>query len=303
MQLSMINLWAVSLTLVCSIHPLHSEPRTYYLSNYNPSVPTSHAQYNPSSIQSPSLRYESLSQSVHPANNYQIAPVGLSLSERISKRNPDGYRNYNFASSNYETGTEKHPLNFEENVNGSHEDEIIEKMIILDKLLSEDSSEKELGLNGIEDRIIPEESRRVVRQVRNEKPGFFWTLARVTFEMFNDTKSAIKQISNIINNTIAPDSATQSTMMTAQLTAAASTDEQKNATNVNATETTTTPAPYVLTRSGLQTLIRRNVLGLVRLFNIEWKDALDQSEMNVKEFQKDLGNQIAMNLRDNPDAY
>lgn len=299
MQLSMINLLAVVLTLLCSAHSLHSEPRPYYLTNNNPSVPRSpifRPQYDPSSFQGPSMQYERLSQSVDPVNYYRSAPTASSISEMILRRNLEGSRDYNFASSDRESRTREYPLNFEENIKRSREDEIIEKMKILDKLLSEDSSERDVEINGIEDRIIPEESRRVVRQVRKEKPGFFWTLARVTFEMVNDTKSAIKQISEIINNTIQPDSATQSTVMSAQLTAAAS-------TNANATENATTPAPYVLTRSGLQTLIRRNVLGLVRLFNIEWKDALNQSEINVREFQKDLGNQIAANLRDNPDAY
>lgn len=106
-----------------------------------------------------------------------------------------------------------------------------------------------------------------------------------TFQTFNDTKSAIKQISEIIGNNIAPDSATQSTKTTASLTVPDSTSAGTNTTAVNATETTTssptstTRAPYVLTRSTLQTIIRRNVLGLVRLFNIEWKDAL-----NVRSF-------------------
>lgn len=97
--------------------------------------------------------------------------------------------------------------------------------------------------------------------------------------MINDTKSAIKQISDIINNSIAPDSATQSTMTKASLMAPQSTNNETNATNLNATETTTeastTTTQSTLTREGLQKLIRRNVLGLVRLFNIEWNDALN----------------------------
>lgn len=43
----------------------------------------------------------------------------------------------------------------------------------------------------------------------------------------------------------------------------------------NDTNVTTTEAPFVLTQSVLQGIIRRNVKGLVRLFNIEWKDALN----------------------------
>lgn len=101
--------------------------------------------------------------------------------------------------------------------------------------------------------------------------------------MINDTKSAIKQISDIINNSIAPDSATQNTMTKASLMAPQSTNNETSATNLNATETTTeaptTTTQPTLTREGLQKLIRRNVLGLVRLFNIEWNDAL-----NVRQY-------------------
>lgn len=95
--------------------------------------------------------------------------------------------------------------------------------------------------------------------------------------MINDTKSAIKQISDIINNSIAPDSATQSTMTKASLVASQS--KSNETTNLNATEAPTTTTQPTLTRDGLQKLIRRNVLGLVRLFNIEWNDAL-----NVRQF-------------------
>lgn len=128
-----------------------------------------------------------------------------------------------------------------------------------------------------------------------------------------------------------PDSATQSSMTSNSLSIVASTSNV-NTTTVNATgtattsPTTTTQAPFVLTRSGVQSLIRRNILGLVRLFNIEWKEALNvrepfesfppfiqlrkycffafqQSDVNVREFQKDLGNQVGSYLQDNPDAY
>lgn len=101
--------------------------------------------------------------------------------------------------------------------------------------------------------------------------------------MINDTKSAIKQISDIINNSIAPDSATQNTMTKASLMAPQSTNNETSATNLNATETTTeaptTTTQPTLTREGLQKLIRRNVLGLVRLFNIEWNDALNVRQL------------------------
>lgn len=69
------------------------------------------------------------------------------------------------------------------------DEEIMRKMNILNKVLSEDSNENDVeSKNTIEDRIIAEssmseEAKRVVRQVRKQRPGFFWTLARVAFEV------------------------------------------------------------------------------------------------------------------------
>lgn len=69
------------------------------------------------------------------------------------------------------------------------EEEIMKKINILNKMLSEDSNENDVeSRNTIEDRIIAEstmseEAKRVVRQVRKQRPGFFWTLARLAFEV------------------------------------------------------------------------------------------------------------------------
>lgn len=62
-------------------------------------------------------------------------------------------------------------------------------MRVLEKLLSEDSAKHDVESNNIvEDSIIaetsiPEETKRVVRQVRQHRPGFFYTLARLAFEV------------------------------------------------------------------------------------------------------------------------
>jgi len=50
-----------------------------------------------------------------------------------------------------------------------------------------------------------------------------------------------------------------------------------NVTTTTTTTTTTTQAPFRFTRTGLQDLIGRNLRGLMRLFNIEWQDALNVS--------------------------
>jgi len=109
------------------------------------------------------------------------------------------------------------------------------------------------------------------------------------FQTFNDTRSAIKQISSIINQNIEPDSTTRRPVNSHSLTVTNTTtvapmNEQNNTSSdiigVNTTTTTTTSttqAPFRLTPTNLQNLIRRNLRGLVRLFNIEWQEALNVS--------------------------
>jgi len=69
------------------------------------------------------------------------------------------------------------------------DEEIMKKMSLLDKVLSEDTDKNDIEMkNTIEDEIIAEmniseETKRVVRQVRKQRPGFFWTLARLAFEV------------------------------------------------------------------------------------------------------------------------
>ncbi|XP_031774486.1 uncharacterized protein LOC100870517 isoform X3 [Apis florea] len=308
MAASSIELLVVGLSLLRFVDPLRNDnvQRSYSVS-YDSSLPfISHP-----SVYNVREGYDSSSidERLPRVTNEEKKVVGgldsSSYPERISEAIflpipaiPTEYRDYGL---NYDRSTKEDEINLKEEDKGSSsiEREIIEKMKILDKFLSEDA--KDLDVNGIEDNIIPEESKRVVREVKKQKPGFFWTLAKLTFEMINDTKSAIKQISDIINNSIAPDSATQSTMTKASLMASQS--KSNETTNLNATDAPTTTTQPTLTRDGLQKLIRRNVLGLVRLFNIEWNDALNQSETNVKEFQKNLGNQVGLYLRDNPEAY
>ncbi|XP_020282348.1 uncharacterized protein LOC109853985 isoform X2 [Pseudomyrmex gracilis] len=201
--------------------------------------------------------------------------------------------------------------------------EIVKKMNVLDKLLSESSEENDVESKiTAEDRIIaemiPEETRRVVRQVRRQRPGFFWTLARLAFETFNDTRSAIQQISNIVSQTVEPEmpsarsrvSSNPLMVVNTTTTIAPGSDQNNMSSNmasVNVTtttmRTTTTMEPFRLTRNGLLQLLSRNIRGLIRLFNIEWQDALNQSEINVREFQKNLGNQIGSYLQDNPNAF
>ncbi|OXU23626.1 hypothetical protein TSAR_004980 [Trichomalopsis sarcophagae] len=142
-------------------------------------------------------------------------------------------------------------------------------------------------------------------QQKKQRPGFFWTLARVTFETFNDTRSAIQQIGTIINEAVPPERKPSKKPLPTKKPQVNKTSSLMavNGTTTTPAPTTTTEAPFMLSRPLLQSLIRRNVKGLVRLFNIEWRDALNQSEKNVQEFRQDLGKQIGFYLQDNPDAY
>ncbi|XP_029173864.1 uncharacterized protein LOC114942629 [Nylanderia fulva] len=232
---------------------------------------------------------------------------------------PEAYVKENVANS-----MSKYPLEQSYQETRIRDEEMMLKMSILEKLLSEDENDVE-SMNSIEDSIfaetsISEETKRVARQVRRQRPGFFYTLARVAFETFNDTRSAIKQISNIISENIVPDTTTQPPRVSSSnslqvnnmssTTVATSLNDQNdlssNLTTVNVTmspTTTTTQAPFRFTQSGLANLLSRNLRGLVRLFNIEWQDALNQSDISVREFQKNLGNQVGSFLQDNPNAF
>ncbi|XP_058804392.1 uncharacterized protein LOC131671740 isoform X2 [Phymastichus coffea] len=155
-----------------------------------------------------------------------------------------------------------------------------------------------------------QQQQRLIRQQtpqKKQRPGFFWTLARVTYETFNDTRSAIQQISQIVNEAIPaeqPKKTKKPTVPPKSSSANLKADETASA-GINATTLapTTTTEEFKLTRPLLQSILRRNVKGLVRLFNIEWKDAMNESRKTVVEFRRDLGKEIGKYLQDNPNAY
>lgn len=171
-------------------------------------------------------------------------------------------------------------------------------------------------LNSFEDEMIaqasvPDEIKRGVRQVRGQDPGFLWTLARLAFEKVNDTKSAVNQIGTIISDNISSDdgSSTASSTTTSTTTTTspvivgdAASSDTSTGTTTDDTTTTTTEAPFRLTSTILQGIIRRNLKGLIRLFNIEWRDALNASRTSVREFHRDLGNQVRPYLESNPNV-
>nr|XP_031839615.1 uncharacterized protein LOC116430086 [Nomia melanderi]XP_031839616.1 uncharacterized protein LOC116430086 [Nomia melanderi]XP_031839617.1 uncharacterized protein LOC116430086 [Nomia melanderi]XP_031839618.1 uncharacterized protein LOC116430086 [Nomia melanderi] len=302
------------------VSPLQSDPQQIYWSNYpvhRPLDPQSQSteefldQLGAASVQGPYVpRYVPETPPLYEPQDFGRDNLNHPIRVPDTKyQQRGGYYDYQTSASRDEEkqntkGDEDDVRLSQSSEIVSKEKEILKNMHILDKLLSEDSSD--IDDNVLGEKIMSEETKRVARAIRQQRPGFFWTLARVTFETFNDTRSALQQISEIINNSISPDSATQSSMPSGSLTAVST---PRNATSANGTEsattpsTTTTQAPFVLTRNSLQSLIRRNVLGLVKLFNLEWSDALNQSEVSVKEFQKNLNTQVGTFLQDNPNAY
>lgn len=186
MRASSIELLVVGLSLLRFVDPLRNDnvQRSYSVS-YDSSLPfISHPSvYDSSSID------ERLPRVTNEKEKEKKAVGGLDSSsypEGIKSiflpipAIPTEYRDYGL---NYDRSTKGDEINLKEEDKGSSsiEGEIIEKMKILDKFLSEDA--KDIDVNGIEDNIIPEESKRVVREVKKQKPGFFWTLAKLTFEV------------------------------------------------------------------------------------------------------------------------
>ncbi|XP_076276421.1 uncharacterized protein LOC143207157 [Lasioglossum baleicum] len=313
MKMSPLCSLSSGLFLLFFVSPLQSDPQQMHWTNYPLPRPADHRS-QPLEVFPDYYAAPSIQRSQSYATHYvpQDLPIYESSqfrsgSPRYPVKVPETYQQRE-GYYDYETyGLNNEEKQVDDTEISSREKEIVENMKVLDRLLSEDSDE--VVDNSLDEKIMSEETKRVARQIRKQRPGFFWTLARVTFETINDTRSAFQQISDMINNNIAPDSATQGSMPRGSLTATVASTSSKNTSSTNETEaattgpTSTTAAPFVLTRSSIQSLIRRNVLGLVKLFNLEWNEALNQSEINVRQFQKDLGKQVGTYLQDNPNAY
>ncbi|XP_018401623.1 PREDICTED: uncharacterized protein LOC108778828 [Cyphomyrmex costatus] len=344
MYMSSINFLAVNWLLLCLINPFCSRAEKsdwipyeindsahYEFRSIQPEPVSLEEEFRPNVLKRPQYNiYHSKHNSMQPGillkNRYSEDNVKKNIARFMPEYElGEVYTPYHYSQfvRNQEIPKKGSAARLEQEETQEIDKEVIKKMNLLDKVLSEDPDKNDIEMkNTIEDEIItemniPEETKRVVRQVRKYRPGFFWTLARLAFETFNDTRSAVKQISNIINQNIETDPTTRRpsrvnshhSLIDANTTTVAPTNEETNTSSnmigVNATTTTTstTQAPFRLTPTNLQNLIKRNLRGLVRLFNIEWQDALNQSDITVKEFQKNLGNQVGSFLQDNPNAF
>ncbi|XP_060531246.1 uncharacterized protein LOC132704926 [Cylas formicarius] len=117
----------------------------------------------------------------------------------------------------------------------------------------------------------------VIRPKRaTRKPGFFRTLFQVTMEQFRDTKDTYRKVNDMINDNFLPENVPVTTTP-----------------RVESNNATTTAAPYKITRSEFNKIIQRNVKGLARLFNIELREALKQSDKNYAEFRRNTSVEVS----------
>ncbi|XP_065158734.1 uncharacterized protein [Atheta coriaria] len=112
----------------------------------------------------------------------------------------------------------------------------------------------------------------------SRKPGFFRTLFSVVFDQYNDTKYTINKISSLVNDNFLPENAPP----------VVSTTPSSIDPNVS-----TTKAPYKITRSEFNRIVQRNLRGLARLYNIELRDALKQSDKNWAEYKRNASIEVS----------
>jgi hypothetical protein len=108
-------------------------------------------------------------------------------------------------------------------------------------------------------------------------PGNHSFVNNDTFQQWADTKNTINKVSGLVNDNFAPENA--------PLTEVTTVSSDPNAT--------TTEAPFKLTRSEFNRILRRNLKGLVRLFNIELQDALKVSEVNYAQYRKNASLEVS----------
>jgi len=204
--MSSINSFAANWLLLCSTIPFYSgaersdwipykindsvrhqfrqiQPESVSLEEqFRPNVPKS-SQYNV---------YHSKHNSVEPGKDHYSDNVKQNITRFMPEYQlEEVYRPYySQFVKNQETFTKKNDVRLEsEEIRKTDEEVIMKKMKMLDKVLSEDTDENDVDTkNTIEDEIIAEmniseETKRIVRQVRRHRPGFFWTLARLAFEV------------------------------------------------------------------------------------------------------------------------
>ncbi|XP_026492701.2 uncharacterized protein LOC113398262 [Vanessa tameamea] len=99
------------------------------------------------------------------------------------------------------------------------------------------------------------------------KWGFFGTVFNLILEQINDTKSAYGQISELVNNQFV--------------------DDNTVVTMAPETPNGTTATPKI-TRSEFLKILDRNLKGLARLRNLEWRESRKDSWSNMQGYWSEL---------------
>ncbi|KAJ8927978.1 hypothetical protein NQ314_019504, partial [Rhamnusium bicolor] len=140
---------------------------------------------------------------------------------------------------------------------------------------------------------------RTRRATRN--PGFFRTLFSVIYEQWNDTRNTFGTVNKLINDNFVPENAPVS-------------NEVTEATTASDPNITTTEAPFRISRTEFNKIVRRNLRGLQRLYNIELQDALKMKDKAYTKYQhtkspidlelyKDMRNYLSIAIRNERNAY
>ncbi|XP_045448158.1 uncharacterized protein LOC123656531 [Melitaea cinxia] len=118
------------------------------------------------------------------------------------------------------------------------------------------------------DRALRQSLLKAGRNVATKpKWGFFGTIFNLILEQINDTKSAYGQISDLVNNQFI--------------------DEKAVTVIPAAPNNGTTPTPKI-TRSEFLKILDRNLKGLTRLRNLEWREAKKDSWSNVHGYWNEI---------------
>ncbi|CAG9117683.1 unnamed protein product [Plutella xylostella] len=101
------------------------------------------------------------------------------------------------------------------------------------------------------------------------KWGFFGTIFHLILEQVNDTKSAYNQITELVNNQF--------------------TDDNVVPTEPDPNNNGTTETPKI-SRAEFLRILDRNLKGLARLRNLEWREAKKDSWENLQRYKEEIFN-------------
>ncbi|KAF5282173.1 hypothetical protein FQR65_LT02870 [Abscondita terminalis] len=130
--------------------------------------------------------------------------------------------------------------------------------------------------------------------VTKTKPGPLRQIFGIIYEQWNDTRFTMSTLDKLINDTFLPENAPVSVNSINNSRQNYIFQSTTTTTpNPNQNGSTTKPPPFKITRSELVRILRRNLKGLVRLYNLELQDALKQSEITSRDFNRNVSREVA----------